>query len=145
MRQNFDVAFKIVIGLEGNPTNDLDDPGGLTIFGLSQKYNPEVSRDMSLDRAKAIYLRRYWEPAGCDSAPFPLDICVFDARVNPQDDPAMPGGSMQELLNQHPENWQDYLFFRMQRYQRCSKEKYVHGHINRILNLHAQIKALAHG
>lgn len=141
MRESFDFAFETVIGLEGAPTNDPDDPGGLTVFGLSQRYNPQVTLDMTVDMAKAIYLRKYWEPTGCDTAPFPLDVCMFDAKVNPQDDPTMPGGSMQELMNQHPENWQDYLFFRMQRYRRCSKPKYVNGHINRILKLHAAIKA----
>ncbi len=142
MRSSFDDAFKIVVGLEGKPTNDPQDPGGLTIFGLSQKFNPEVSLDMTIDRAKAIYLRKYWDPTGCDTAPYPMDICLFDAKVNPQDDPSLPGRSMQELMNLHPENWQDYLFFRMQRYARCSKEKYIKGHINRILKLHQAIKEL---
>ena len=141
MRQNFEPAVEIVIGLEGKPVID---EGGLTVWGLAQKFNPEVSLDMSIDEAKVIYLNKYWMPSGCDTAPFPLDICLFDARVNPQDDPGIPGGSMQELLNQHPENWQDYLFFRMQRYNRCSKPKYVKGHLNRILKLHQEIKKLSH-
>lgn len=142
MRSSFEKAFEIVIGLEGKPTSDPDDPGGLTVFGLSKRYNPEVSLDMTIDMAKGIYLRKYWMNAGCDSLPFPLDICVFDAMVNPQNDPDLPGGSMQELMNQTPENWQDYLFFRMQRYMRCSKEKYVKGHVFRIVRLHEKIKAL---
>ena len=139
MRQNFEAAFKIVVGLEGEPVVD---EGGLTVFGLAQRYNPMVSLNMKIDEAKEIYLNKYWIPTGCDTAPFPLDICLFDAKVNPQDDPTLAGGSMQELLNQHPENWQDYLFFRMQRYRRCSKGKYVNGHINRILKLHQAIKEL---
>jgi lysozyme family protein len=142
MRSSFDNAFKIVIGLEGAPTNDPDDPGGYTRWGLASRYNPTVNEHTTLDEAKSIYLNKYWIPAGCDTAPFPMDICLFDARVNPQDDPSLPGGSMQELLNLHPENWQDYLIFRMQRYKRCSKPKYVNGHINRILKLHAEIKGL---
>jgi lysozyme family protein len=139
MRQNFESAFRIVVGLEGDPVVD---EGGLTVFGLAQKYNPMVSLNMKIGEAKEIYLNKYWIPTGCDTAPFPLDICLFDARVNPQDDPGLPGGSMQELLNQHPENWQDYLFFRMQRYKRCSKPKYKNGHIDRILKLHEEIKKL---
>ena len=142
MRQNFNSAFEIVIGLEGAPTNDPDDPGGYTIWGLSSKYNPGVDENTTLEQAKDVYLFKYWVPAGCDTAPFPLDICLFDAKVNPQNDPSLPGGSMQELLNLHPENWQDYLIFRMQRYKRCSKPKYVNGHINRVLKLHAAIKGL---
>ena len=142
MRTSFDDAFRIVIGLEGAPTNDPDDPGGFTIWGLASNYNPGVSASTTLEEAKQIYKEKYWEPAGCETAPFPLDICIFDAKVNPQDDPSLAGNSMQELINLHPENWQDYLFFRMQRYKRCSKPKYVDGHINRILNLHQQIKKI---
>jgi hypothetical protein len=140
MRNSFDRAFEIVIGLEGDPTNDPDDPGGYTIWGLSSKYNKGVRPEMTREDARGIYLISYWMPAGCDTAPFPLDICLFDACVNPQNDPRLPGGSMQELMNLQPENWQDYLFLRMQRYKRCSKDKYVNGHINRILRLHEAIK-----
>jgi hypothetical protein len=142
MRDSFEAAFNIVIGLEGGPTDDPDDPGGFTIWGLSSRYNPTARRDMPMEEAKTIYLFKYWAPAGCDTAPFPLDICLFDSKVNPQDDPSLPGGSMQELMMLHPENWQDYLFFRMQRYRRCSKPKYVNGHINRILILHQKIKEI---
>ena len=142
MRTSFDKAFEIVIGLEGKPSDDPADPGGLTVWGLSKRYNPEVSLTMTIDEAKAIYLKRYWMPSGCDTLPFPMDVCVFDARVNPQDDPDLPGGSMQELMNQSPENWQEYLILRMQRYMKRSKEKYVKGHVFRILRLHKQIKAL---
>lgn len=142
MRTSFDKAFDIVIGLEGKMTFDPDDPGGFTIWGLSKKYNPEVHIGMTKEQAKPVYLNKYWIPTGCDSAPFPLDICLFDARVNPQNDPDLPGGSMEELINQHPTNWQEYLFLRMVRYSKCSKEKYVHGHLNRILKLFLAIKEL---
>lgn len=144
MRENYDAAFRIVIGLEGRPTNDPDDPGGFTIWGLSKKYNPSVGPDTTIDEAKNFYLAKYWGPAGCDKLPFPLDICVFDARVNPQDDPDLPGGSMQELFNLNPDNWQDFLFLRMCRYDKLSMPKYKAGHKNRILNLYRAIKALQH-
>lgn len=140
MRTSFERAFEIVIGLEGKPTHDPDDPGGFTIWGLSSRYNKGITPDLTLAEAKGKYLIYYWMPSGCDTAPFPIDICLFDARVNPQDDPSLPGGSMQELMAMKPENWQDYLFLRMHRYKRCSKDKYVNGHINRILKLHEAIK-----
>lgn len=145
MRESFNKAFEIIIGLEGKMTNDPDDPGRFTIWGLSSRYNPKVHIGMTKEQAKYIYLEKYWIPAGCDIAPFPLDICVFDARVNPQDDPKLPGGPMIELINQHPENWQEYLFLRMVRYSKYSKEKYVRGHLNRILKLFIAIKGLQNG
>lgn len=139
MRTSFNKAFEIVIGLEGKPTID---EGGYTIWGLASKYNPIVNPSTTIEEAKDIYLYKYWISNGCDKLPFPMDICVFDTCVNPQNDPSLPGGPVQELLDQNPENWQDFLFFRMQRYHRCSKSKYREGHKNRVLNLHAKIKAI---
>ncbi len=145
MKSSFNKAFEIVIGLEGNMTNDPDDPGGFTIWGLASKYNPEVHIGMTINRAKEIYYEKYWVAAGCEVAPFPLDICIFDSNVNPQDHKKWRGNSMDELMNFHPENWQEYLILRMVRYSQCSKEKYVHGHLNRILKLYVKIKELQNG
>lgn len=145
MRESFDKAFEMTIGLEGKPSNDPNDPGGYTIWGLASRYNPEVSPSTTLDQAKEIYLEKYWIPAGCDNAPFPMDICLFDSQVNPQNDPKLPGGGNQEILNQSPGNWQEYLLLRMVRYMRCSKDIYVKGHIFRVLKLYGQIKEAING
>lgn len=145
MRATYPKAFEIVVGLEGKPTNDPNDPGGFTIWGLSSRYNPGVNPGTTLDEARNLYLYKYWIPAGCDIQSFPMDICLFDSNVNPQNDPNLPGGGNQEIINLKPENWQDYLIYRMARYMRCSKEKYVKGHIFRCLRLHSQIKALKGG
>lgn len=142
MRESFDRAFKITIGLEGKPTNDPRDPGGYTIWGLSCRYNPGVSPATTLAQAKKIYLERYWIPAGCDDVPFPMDICLFDSQVNPQNDPKWNFGGNREIINLHPENWQEYLLLRMVRYMRNSKDIYVKGHIFRVLRLYQTIKEL---
>jgi hypothetical protein len=142
MRSSFDKAFELTIGLEGALTNDPRDPGGFTIYGLSAKYNPGVSPITTLEDAKKIYLERYWIPAGCDEAPFPMDICLFDSQVNPQNDPKWNGGGNQEIKNLKPENWQEYMLFRMVRYMRNSKPEYKLGHIQRVLRLFAQIREL---
>lgn len=140
MRDSFNKAFELTIGLEGKPTNDPNDPGGFTIWGLSQRYNPEVNQNTTLEQAKEIYFVKYWRPAGCDEAPYPMDICLFDSQVNPQNDPKLPGGGNQEILKQKPKNWQEYLILRMIRYMRNSKDIYVKGHIFRCLKLFEQIR-----
>ena len=145
MRDSFEKAFEITIGLEGKPSDDPRDPGGFTIWGLSSRYNPTVTQDTTLAQAKDLPVSTYWVPAGCDTAPFPLDICLFDSQVNPQNDPKLPGGGNQEIARLYPENWQDYLILRMARYMRCSKPEYVKGHIFRVLRLHQQIKEISHG
>jgi hypothetical protein len=138
MRSSYDKAFALTIGLEGKPVTD---EGGFTIWGLASKWN-KVDKDTTIEQAKAIYLKDYWIPAGCDDQPFPMDICLFDSQVNPQNDPKWPGGGNQEIMNMHPENWQDYNLLRMIRYMRNSKPKYVDGHIMRVVKLTAQIKGI---
>jgi len=134
MRLNFDKSFVMIIGLEGKPTDDPNDPGGFTIFGLAQRYNPEVNKDTTIEQAKAIYYKQYWEAAGCNEAPYPMDIMLFDGAVNPQK------GGNKELLNQHPENWQEFLILRMIRYMNNSKDIYVKGHVFRCLRLFQMVK-----
>lgn len=150
MKESFDKAFEITVGLEGKLSTDPKDPGnyypdgspGFTIYGLCTRYNNGLSKDMTLEQAKERYYANYWNPAGCNEASYPLDICLFDSQVNPQNDPKLPGGGNQEILNQKPENWQDYNILRMQRYMRCSKAEYVKGHIFRVLKLSEQIRRL---
>ena len=137
MRTSYDKAFEIVVGLEGHISNDPRDPGGFTVYGLSSRYNIGITKDLTLDDAKAIYLNNYWLPAGCDTAPFPWDIVLFDSAVNPQ------SGGNAELLNQKPENWQDFLILRMCRYMRKSKDIYVKGHLFRVLNLYQRIREIS--
>jgi hypothetical protein len=100
---------------------------------------------MTINQAKKVYFEKYWIPAGSETAPFPLDICLFDAKVNPQDNKEWPGNSMDELMKFHPENWQEYLILRMVRYSKCSKDIYVKGHLNRILKLYLAIKEIQNG
>lgn len=149
MRSSFDKAFEIVVGLEGKLSIDPADPGnrnkdgspGFTIWGLSSRYNKGVTREMTLEQAKDKYLYSYWIPAGCDHQPYPLDICLFDGAVNPQDDPDLPGVGNQEIMALNPENWQDFLLMRMARYVKRSKQIYVKGHLQRVVKLYKAIKA----
>ena len=135
MRSSFDKAFVLIIGLEGGYSNDPRDKGGATRYGISQKYNPEVDVEtLTLEGAKAIYLQKYWIPAGCDEASYPMDICLFDGQVNP-----IRGGN-KEILAQNPGSWQEFLLMRAVRYMEHSQAVYVKGHVFRALRLFKQIK-----
>lgn len=80
---NFDQAFERLIGHEGGYVNDPNDPGGETKFGVSKRSYPmEDIKNLTLDRAKAIYHRDYWGPAGCDAVPNELKFDLFDMAVN---------------------------------------------------------------
>jgi len=80
---NFDLAFERLIGHEGGYVNDPRDPGGETKFGISRRQYPgEVIRTLTLERAKTIYRRDYWSPAGCDAVPDAVKFDLFDTAVN---------------------------------------------------------------
>jgi lysozyme family protein len=80
---DFNSAFEKLIGFEGNYVNDPRDPGGETRYGVSKRAYPnEDIKALTLDRAKAIYRRDYWGPAGCDAVPDALKFPLFDAAVN---------------------------------------------------------------
>ena len=142
MRSSFENGFRLTIGLEGKPSNDPRDPGGFTIWGLAKRFHPWISMSTTIEQAKEVYLNEYWIPSGCDDAPFPMDICLFDSAVNPQNDPKIPGAGNKEILSLNPENWQDYQLLRMERYLRCSKDIYVKGHVFRVLKLTGEIRKL---
>ena len=77
---NFDEAFTRLIGSEGGYVNDPNDPGGETKFGISKRsYPDEDIANMTLERAKAIYLRDFWSPLG--STPDAIKFQVFDFAV----------------------------------------------------------------
>lgn len=80
---NFDQAFERLIGHEGGYVNNPADPGGETKFGISKRAYPlENIKAMTLDRAKVLYLRDYWGPAGCDAVPDAIKFDLFDMAVN---------------------------------------------------------------
>lgn len=80
---NFDQAFETLIGHEGGYVDNRADPGGVTKFGISKRQYPsEDIANMTLERAKEIYARDYWGPAGCDGLPDAAKLQVFDTAVN---------------------------------------------------------------
>lgn len=80
---NFDQAFARLIGHEGGYVDDPNDPGGETKYGVSKRSYPgEDIPGMTLERAKEIYMRDFWGPAGCDALPNELKFEMFDLAVN---------------------------------------------------------------
>jgi lysozyme family protein len=85
---NFDEAFERLRGHEGGYLSPEDasrqgDPGGETKFGISKRAYPmEDIKGMTLERAKTLYLRDYWGPAGCDAVPDAIRFDLFDMAVN---------------------------------------------------------------
>ena len=79
----FDDAFEQLIGHEGGYVNHPADPGGETKYGITKRSYPgENIAGMTLARAKQIYLRDYWGPAGCGSVPAAIRYDLFDMAIN---------------------------------------------------------------
>jgi lysozyme family protein len=88
---NYDEALRRLLAHEGGYTNHPSDPGGPTNFGITladyRKYiKPDATaadvRAMSVDQARAIYRKRYWDAQRCDGLPAGVDYSVFDYGVN---------------------------------------------------------------
>lgn len=78
---NFDLAFTRLLGNEGGYTNNPNDPGGETNWGISKRsYPDEDIANMTQERAKVIYLRDFWNPIG-EVHPA-IKFQAFDFAVN---------------------------------------------------------------
>lgn len=92
---NFDDAFKVLIGHEGNFTDNQKDPGNWTggkvgagvckgtKYGIAANTYPnEDIRNLTLARAKELYKRDYWGKLKMDDIPDAVRFDLFDAAVN---------------------------------------------------------------
>ena len=80
---DFNAAFDRLIGHEGGYVNHPSDPGGETKYGISRRSYPgEDIAGLTLERAKLIYARDFWGPAGCDVVPDAAKFELFDMAVN---------------------------------------------------------------
>jgi lysozyme family protein len=92
---NFDQLFALVAGHEGCFTDNPADPGNWTggrpgvgvcrgtNFGISAAAYPDVDiACLTLDQAKALYRRDYWDRIAGDQLPPALALIAFDAAIN---------------------------------------------------------------
>ena len=80
---NFDIAFDRLIGHEGGYVNDSRDPGGETKYGISKRAYPDVDiKALTLEQARTIYRRDWWDRLQIDSLPEAIRFPMFDAAVN---------------------------------------------------------------
>lgn len=84
---NFDTAFALLLGHEGDFSDHPLDPGGKTRFGITEAVAREAGytgnmRELPVELAKRIYLERYWRPIRADDLPPGIRYVMFDAAVN---------------------------------------------------------------
>jgi lysozyme family protein len=79
----FETAVDFILDVESGLVDDPSDPGGLTKFGISQRAYPSLNiRDLTIDGAKALYRKDYWNLCSCDKLPAGIAVVLFDAAVN---------------------------------------------------------------
>lgn len=78
-----DTAINTTLGFEGGYVNNPNDTGGETNFGICKKAYPELDiKNLTIEQARNIYRRDYWDKLKCDFIPDALSIAVFDFAVN---------------------------------------------------------------
>jgi lysozyme family protein len=84
MDSKFEKAMTRVLEFEGGYSNDPRDAGGETKYGISKRSYPNLDiRNLTLDGAKLIYYRDFWEPQSYrDFESVELAEKVFDLSVN---------------------------------------------------------------
>ena len=88
----FDECFKLVLDSEGGYSDNTDDKGGKTKYGITEAtlnaafkvgiVSHNNIKDLTVEEAKTIYKVNYWDKCKCDDLPKPLDLYVFDTAVN---------------------------------------------------------------
>ena len=92
---NFDTAFVALINVEQGYTADSRDSGNWTggkvgagvlkgtKYGISAASYPDLDiRNLTLDQAKAIYRRDFWDACHADDFSYSVGFNLFDAAVN---------------------------------------------------------------
>lgn len=85
MTGDWEKAIEFVLRMEGGAAGEKDpnDPGGYTKFGISTKSYPRLDiKNLTLDQAKEIYRRDFWNDCHCDELPSRFSLIVFDTAVN---------------------------------------------------------------
>jgi lysozyme family protein len=106
----FDKAFEIVVGLEGGYVNHPLDPGGETKFGISKRAYPHLNiKTLTLEKAKSIYKKDYWDAAECSLLEPALALLYFDFAVN------SGVGAARQMLKEAP-TYEQFIAGRMKFY-----------------------------
>lgn len=79
----FDKAVQFVLSQEGDFSDDPQDAGGATRWGISHRSYPELDiANLTREQAIDIYKKDFWDHCHCAELPDGLDLLVFDAAVN---------------------------------------------------------------
>lgn len=80
---DFTRCIDLILSEEGGLSHHRRDPGGLTKYGISQRSYPDIDIErLTLNQAKEIYLRDYWNQIQGDLLPNGLALLMLDCAIN---------------------------------------------------------------
>lgn len=140
--KDFQKAVKFTLLREGFISNDPQDTGKLTIFGISSKWYPaevehlkKLINEGKIEEAKEyatdFFYKEFWIKSGCMVLKFPMCLAVFDTAVN------CGRSKAKEFLEECKGDWKLYLLLRIVFNTYCKSEKtHLRGWTRRIAKLY---------
>jgi lysozyme family protein len=81
--KNFNEIIEQVLEHEGGYVNDPTDLGGETKYGITKRFYPDLDiKNLTIQQAKDIYKKDYWDKNRVESLPHELWHIFFDMCVN---------------------------------------------------------------
>lgn len=159
MDQLFKTALKFVLKWEGGYVDDVDDHGGATNKGITQfTYNSYLKsigqaskpvKNITQAEVEAIYYKRYWLAAKCNTMSKQFAVLAFDTAVNMGTGIVKATGMtrVQEFMKaaeyKYPEK---FIAAREAKYkefaQYGNQKKFLKGWLNRLNDLAKYIKTI---
>lgn len=87
MADTFDKCFDLLMAHEGGYSNNPNDPGGETMWGVTKRVAvqngyTEPMKSLPKEVARVIARKGYWTPYGCDKFPPAVAFQIFDTVYN---------------------------------------------------------------
>ncbi|MDD5060661.1 MAG: glycosyl hydrolase 108 family protein [Candidatus Marinimicrobia bacterium] len=132
----FDAAVSFVLDHEGGYSNDPNDPGGETNYGISKRSYPSLDiKKLTREQAIEIYRTDYWQKSGASQMDERFRLVHFDTAVN------CGVSKAKEIKDNVHAYLEEYLWLRAQHYiklvkKKPSMKKYLNGWMNRLNDLY---------
>ena len=147
MNNNFNRTMDFILKWEGYKSENPLDTGGRTIFGIAEKFHPEMvakiwdmPKEEAREEVKSFYKEEYWDKCDCDNLASPYDMIVFDTAVNMGVSRALTFKKQSSGGAGYPA-WTDYLILRIEAYNKIAKKNpvFLCGWLNRVIDLYRNI------
>lgn len=125
----FPRCVEFVLREEGGYSNDPQDKGGETNYGICKRDHPDLDiKNLTKEQAIEIYRAEYWEPSGAPAHEWPLCLAVFDAAV-------LQGPRRAKAWADDGPDYAEYLFRRLKALSAIKGTPWLRGWCLRLLRV----------